>query len=447
MDVQSCDPSRHMASREIASSDDDEPAASRKGFKAPEAPYRVVTPDDSGYSVTLGKDETRPPSPPPETPPAKLKRPQPIKTPRSPVDNFLAWLSPRSSRESKWMQPLTVRKSNGGDALLDALDAAPRAATDRPLPGVVLDDGFKVPEFAYAALVDVAASPVGVGCQGEVYAVTRPTTREKLALKVLLGDVAASPGERRCFAREAQLLARMAHPNVCETMGCSTTPDGLPCLLLTWCASDVLRSLKLNDVADPETRHKVTKAWPAADRLRLVAELFGALAYLHSGDALRGVAVVHRDIKPENLGLTDARRLKLLDFGLAVALEKEDAGAFELTGDTGSRRYMAPEVAKKRPYAAPVDVYSAAIVSAEVLGLHRAFAGLSLEDHERRVIDGGLRPRLHASPRLQALFAALWDGDAGKRRDAASARDELAAVVAADEDPLRATPSCACVLS
>ncbi|KAH8057661.1 protein kinase [Aureococcus anophagefferens] len=350
-----------MASREIASSDD-EPAAPRKGFKpTPEAPYRVVTPDV--------KDETRPPSPPPETPPAKPKRPQPIKA-RSPVDNFLAWLSPRSSRESKWMQPLTAAK-----------------------------------------------------------------TGEKLALKVLLRDVATSPGERRCFAREAQLLARMAHPNVCETMGCSTTPGGLPCLLLTWCASDVLRSLKLNDVADPETRHKVAKAWPAAERLRLVAELFGALAYLHSGDALRGVAVVHRDVKPENLGLTDARRLKLLDFGLAVALEKEDAAAFELTGDTGSRRYMAPEVAKQRPYAAPVDVYSAAIVSAEVLGLHRAFAGLSLEDHERRVIDGGLRPRLQASPRLQALFAALWDGDAGKRRDAASARDELAAVVAADSDP------------
>ncbi|KAH8060842.1 protein kinase [Aureococcus anophagefferens] len=198
------------------------------------------------------------------------------------------------------MQPLTVRKSHGGDAARRSTRR--RAATDRPLPGVVLDDGFKVPEFAYAAL-------------------------------------------------------------------------------------------------------------------------------------------------PENLGLTDARRLKLLDFGLAVALEKEDAAAFELTGDTGSRRYMAPEVAKQRPYAAPVDVYSAAIVSAEVLGLHRAFAGLSLEDHERRVIDGGLRPRLQASPRLQALFAALWDGDAGKRRDAASARDELAAVVAADSDPLRATPSCACVLS
>ncbi|KAH8050357.1 protein kinase [Aureococcus anophagefferens] len=266
-----------MASREIASSDD-EPAAPRKGFKpTPEAPYRVVTPDV--------KDETRPPSPPPETPPAKPKRPQPIKA-RSPVDNFLAWLSPRSSRESKWMQPLT-------------------------------------------------------------------------------------------------LLARMAHPNVCETMGCSTTPGGLPCLLLTWCASDVLRSLKLNDVADPETRHKVAKAWPAAERLRLVAELFGA-PRTPLGRRAPGVAVVHRDVKPENLGLTDARRLKLLDFGLAVALEKEDAAAFELTGDTGSRRYMAPEVAKQRPYAAPVDVYSAAIVSAEVLGLHRAFAGLSLEDHERR---------------------------------------------------------------
>ncbi|KAH8058138.1 protein kinase [Aureococcus anophagefferens] len=348
-----------MASREIASSDD-EPAAPRKGFKpTPEAPYRVVTPDV--------KDETRPPSPPPETPPANPKRPQPIKA-RSPVDNFLAWLSPRSSRESKWMQP-----------------SRSCSATSRRRPGA-------------AVLRARGAAP---GAHGPP---------ERLRDHGLLDD-----------ARRAS------------------------CLLLTWCASDVLRSLKLNDVADPETRHKVAKAWPAAERLRLVAELFGALAYLHSGDALRGVAVVHRDVKPENLGLTDARRLKLLDFGLAVALEKEDAAAFELTGDTGSLRYMAPEVAKQRPYAAPVDVYSAAIVSAEVLGLHRAFAGLSLEDHERRVIDGGLRPRLQASPRLKRSSRPLGRRR-GKRRDAASARDELAAVVAADSDP-RATPSCACVLS
>ena len=95
------------------------------------------------------------------------------------------------------------------------------------------------------------------------------------------------------------------------------------------------------------------------ERLRLMRELASALEFLHSGDAISGgVMVCHRDVKPDNLGITPDRRLKLLDFGLAVALEKGEQATdvYELTGETGSRRYMAPEVCLSEPYGVAVDV-------------------------------------------------------------------------------------------
>ncbi len=200
------------------------------------------------------------------------------------------------------------------------------------------------------------------------------TARAQVALKVLRDDMAFEESDRQNFVREAHLLARMQSPYILRALGVSETVDRLPCILLEWCATDASRALRLRDVGSSSSaRREVMTAWPSIERLRLMRELASALEFLHSGDAISGgVMVCHRDVKPDNLGITPDRRLKLLDFGLAVALEKGEQATdvYELTGETGSRRYMAPEVCLSEPYGVAVDVAACVIIKQIVLFLY-----------------------------------------------------------------------------
>ena len=89
------------------------------------------------------------------------------------------------------------------------------------------------------------------------------------------------------------------------------------------------------------------------------------MAYLHS----RRPPVLHRDLKPGNLLLDSNDSIKITDFGLATirvaSTESKSPGPDspeDLTGTTGSFRFMAPEVAASKPYGRPVDVYSFAMI-------------------------------------------------------------------------------------
>jgi serine/threonine protein kinase len=115
------------------------------------------------------------------------------------------------------------------------------------------------------------------------------------------------------------------------------------------------------------------------------------------------------------LGITPDRRLKLLDFGLAVALEKGEQATdvYELTGETGSRRYMAPEVCLSQPYGVAVDVYSWAVVAFEIWSLRgKPFSTYSLETHAEKVVVAGERPTMPPtwSSDVKELLACAWRG-------------------------------------
>ena len=84
-----------------------------------------------------------------------------------------------------------------------------------------------------------------------------------------------------------------------------------------------------------------------------------ALNFLHQR-CHNGATIIHRDLKPDNVGFTSSGILKLFDFGLCTCVRQRRSlnEAYELTGNTGSLRYMAPEVALRQPYTEKVDVYS-----------------------------------------------------------------------------------------
>ena len=134
--------------------------------------------------------------------------------------------------------------------------------------------------------------------------------------------------------------------------------------------------------------------------LQLAKDLADAVNYIHnelSPDAM----IIHRDIKPDNLGLTSAGRLKLFDFGLCRCVKKHPTGsnlstAYEMTGHTGSLRYMAPEVVLERPYNEKVDVYSFGIVVWSIAMNKMPFRGFDRAKHHAAVVIAGGRPKVES---------------------------------------------------
>ena len=154
-----------------------------------------------------------------------------------------------------------------------------------------------------------------------------------------------------------------------------------------------------------------------AQRLKALRGVASAMQYLH--DDCR---VVYRDCKPENIGFhrgydhggfTDVP--KLFDFGLAKELKPKllkahphhDDGRHEdtylLTARSGSRRYMAPEVAFATPYNEKADVYSFGIMLYQVASLVTPFDGYSHSQHEKEVLCNGGRPDLRIPAGRRAL--------------------------------------------
>ena len=383
--------------------------------------------------------------------------------PSTPKGRYAKWLrasGPITIRRSKEEHPPSPSVSSSssssprhwqGSNELDELHG--RAKTRRPLPERIVGDGCALPEFDYATLGEVD-EPMASGKQAFVYEVT--VHRKRAALKVMRRELAEVVAERRAFVRECHLLARIKHAHIVPLYGVSTTLSGLPCVLLRWCDNTVIRSLRLDEVGhDPEVRATVKREWPSRERLRLMGELADALDHLHTR-AILGAHVAHRDVKPPNFGLTATRSLVLYDFGLSVALLAKHStrgDTFELTGDTGTRRYMSPEVAEGKPYGVSVDVYGWAICAHEIFHLRgKPFHGLSVSQHTERVVRNGARPVIPSTwdHRLIELFPSAW-ATADRRCDAAKCRDVCRDIVAhpGPEDPLstKLLPTCQCTIS
>ena len=165
--------------------------------------------------------------------------------------------------------------------------------------------------------------------------------------------------------------------------------------------------------------------------------------------------MLHRDVKPDNLGLTAAGQLKLLDFGLAVALRRDNSasGRYDMTGGVGTRRYMAPEVLRKDTYGTAADVYSFAVLAYELCSLRgRPFAGYDEATHLKRVVDGGERPSIPPgwNAALRGLLPRAWAGDQDRRTDSAQVLLMMTDVLDSPgaRDPLpEDAGGCACSLS
>lgn len=141
------------------------------------------------------------------------------------------------------------------------------------------------------------------------------------------------------------------------------------------------------------------------DYLPIALDIANGMAYLHSRN------VIHRDLKPSNIMLTGSNRAKIADFGMSVANTGQ-----ELTAETGTYRYMAPEVIRHESYSSNADVYSFGIVLWQLVSREIPFANLTPIQAAFSVAQGQ-RPEmpLSAPDRIREIIAACWDHDSHKR--------------------------------
>jgi len=190
--------------------------------------------------------------------------------------------------------------------------------------------------------------PLGRGGMASVYKAYEATLDRYVALKVLPREFLHDPTFAERFRHEAQIIARLEHPNIIPIYGFDIEQgEGIP-----WMA---MRLVKGGNLSHLLKRERIAFARTVAI-LRGVAD---ALDYAHDQ------GIVHRDVKPQNILLDEADRAYLMDFGIAKIVE--GTGGVTVTGMiTGTPQYMAPEQATVSKIDRRADIYALGIVAYEM---------------------------------------------------------------------------------
>ncbi len=198
----------------------------------------------------------------------------------------------------------------------------------------------------------VIVRELGRGGMGTVFLAERADGQfeKQVAIKILNRGADTAEILRR-FREERQILARLDHPNIARLLDAGTTDDGLPYFIMDYI------------VGAPVTRFAVAQKLSTRQRLELFLKICAAVEFAHRN------LVVHRDIKPSNILAKAEGEPKLLDFGIAKLLAKDEDAA-QLTAE--SQQHLtpicaSPEQAKGDPITVATDIYSLGALLYEML--------------------------------------------------------------------------------
>ncbi|KAL3507863.1 hypothetical protein ACH5RR_033245 [Cinchona calisaya] len=264
---------------------------------------------------------------------------------------------------------------------------------------------------------------VAQGTYGTVYRGTY--NNQDVAVKLLdwgedgMATVAETAALRASFQQEVAVWHKLDHPNVTKFVGASmgtsnlkipsknpsegftNLPSRACCVLVEFLAGGTLKNLLFKNRKKKLALRVV---------IQLALELARGLSYLHSKK------IVHRDVKAENMLLDTYRTLKIADFGVARV---EAQNPQDMTGETGTLGYMAPEVLDGKPYNRKCDVYSFGICLWEIYCCDLPYPDLSFAEVSSAVVRQHLRPEI---PRccpssLANIMKKCWDANPEKRPD------------------------------
>jgi serine/threonine protein kinase/Tol biopolymer transport system component len=262
-------------------------------------------------------------------------------------------------------------------------------------------------------------SPLGAGGMGEVYRARDTRLSRDVAFKVLSQAFAVDAERTARFRREAQLLASLNHPNIASIYGFED--------------SGSIHGLVMELVEGPTLSNRIKQgAIPVDEALPIAKQIAEALEYAHEH------GIIHRDLKPSNIKLANNEGVKVLDFGLAKAIEGDPASSDISSSPTisrmatqagiilGTAAYMSPEQAKGKAVDRRTDIWAFGCVLYEMLTGTMPFAGETVTDTLAAVIRGepdwSLLPASTPSPIRQLLLRCLKKDPRQRLRDIGDAR-------------------------
>ena len=275
--------------------------------------------------------------------------------------------------------------------------------------------------------------PIGKGGMGEVYRARDTKLDRDVAIKVLPEEFAKDKERLARFEREAKLLASLNHPNIATIHGIEE--------------SDGVKALVLELVEGPTLAERIAEGPISVEEtLAIGKQMAEALEAGHEA------GVIHRDLKPANVKVKEDGTIKVLDYGLAKALESEARGGTdsELSQSPtltrhgtqvgvilGTAAYMSPEQARGKKVDKRTDIWAFGAVVYEMLTGKKAFPGEDVSDTLAAVLraeaDWDVLPEQTPFP-LRSLLRRCLRKDKDKRlHDIADARIEV------DDTPSGAT--------
>jgi Tol biopolymer transport system component len=291
----------------------------------------------------------------------------------------------------------------------------------RPARFMSLDPGTRLGPYEILALL-------GAGGMGEVYRARDITLGRSVAIKILPAAVATDADRLARFAREATTLASLNHPHIAQVYGFERAGD--------------TRALVMELVEGEDLAQRLTRgAIPLDEALPIARQIAEALEAAHDA------GIVHRDLKPANIKLRSDGTVKVLDFGLAKALDpagRDSSGALTsgatvahdplhsptmaspaaMTGMgviLGTAAYMAPEQARGKAVDRRADIWAFGVVLFEMLTGRFAFHGDTISDTVAAVLTRELEWRAipPATPEsVHSLLRRCLDRDPRRRLQA-----------------------------
>ncbi len=289
-------------------------------------------------------------------------------------------------------------------------------SSDRPKVNyAVLSKGHKLGPYE---ILD----QLGAGGMGEVYLAHDTALNREVAIKVLPDAFAQDAERMKRFQREAQVLATLNHPNIAQVYGM----EG--------------KALVMEYVPGASPRGPML----VEDALGLAKQLADGLEAAHEK------GIVHRDLKPDNLKVTPQGRLKVLDFGLAKAMEETPSAASSdsptmslaatKTGAIlGTPYYMSPEQARGKAADQRADIWAFGVILYELLTGARPFTGETRSDILAALLTGAVdwsALPADAPASVKELLRRCLERDPKRRlRDIGDARIEVEDALAAPAAP------------
>ena len=263
---------------------------------------------------------------------------------------------------------------------------------------------------------------IGEGGMGEVYRARDTKLDRDVALKVLPEAFTQDPDRLARFEREAKVLASLNHPNIAAIHGLEE--------------SDGIRALVLELVEGPTLADRIKRGpIPLDEALPIAKQIAEALEAAHEA------GVIHRDLKPSNIKVRDDGTVKVLDFGLAKALDPNPDGdpsqsptltaaATQMGVIMGTAAYMSPEQARGKTVDKRADIWAFGVVLLEMLTGRTVFAGedvsMTLSSVLQREPDWSYLPSA-VSPSLSVFLQRCLEKDPKQRvHDVADVRLAMA---------------------